>query len=91
MNLERAVQSLYDIRDKEALFNKVQFVLEHMDKERFKAFRSGKLSLTQCIARIEAEQKNGLVYKVLDDLRDDLDPDCLRKPSMATTKAFEEQ
>ena len=46
MNLERAVKSLYDIRDKDSLFSKVSFALEHMDKERYKAFRSGKLSLT---------------------------------------------
>ena len=62
-----------------------------MDKERYKAFRCGKLSITQCISRIEAESKNGLTYKVLDDLRDDLDPDCLKKPTMATSKAFHEQ
>ena len=62
-----------------------------MDKERYKAFRSGKLSLTQCISRIEAESKNGLVYKVLDDLRDDLDPDCLKRPTIATLNAFHEQ
>ena len=28
---------------------------------------------------------------MLDDLRDDLDPECLRKPTIATLKAFHEQ
>jgi len=87
----RGVKSLYDLRDREVLFHKVQFVLEHIDKERFIAFRSGKLSMPQCIARIEAESKGGLSYKVLDDLSHDLDPECLKKPSFAVSKAYQEQ
>ena len=77
----RKVRSLYDIKDREALFYKVQYVIEHMDKDRYKKFRSGKLSMPQCIARIEAESKNGLKYKVLDDLKDELEPESLKKPT----------
>ena len=40
------------------------------DKERYKAFRAGRLSMAQCIARIEGESKGGIKYTVLDDLRD---------------------
>ena len=79
----RRVKSLYDIKDIEALFKKVHFVLEHVDKDRFVQFRAGKLSLPQCISRIEAESKNGLKYKVLDDLKHDLDPETLKKPAKA--------
>ena len=39
--------------------------------------------MPQCIARIESESKNGKKYKVLDDLKHDLDPECLKKPTMA--------
>ena len=42
----KKVKSLLDIKDIESLFFKVQFVLEHCDKERFKKLRSGELSLT---------------------------------------------
>ena len=82
---------MYDIKDREALFYRVQFVLEHMDRDRYEKFRSGKLSMPQCIARIEAENRNGLKYKVLDDLKDDLDPDCLKKPSKAIMMAYHDQ
>ena len=41
----RRIKSMYDIKDRETLFYKVQFVIENMDKERYKAFRSGALSL----------------------------------------------
>ena len=41
----RKVKSLYDIKDIEALFKKVRFVLEHLDKSRFLQFRAGKLTL----------------------------------------------
>ena len=56
----RRIKSMYDIKDRETLFYKVQFVIENMDKERYKAFRSGALSLAQCISRIESESKNGV-------------------------------
>ena len=79
----RKVKSLYDIKDIEALFKKVRFVLEHLDKSRFLQFRAGKLTLPQCVSRIEAESKNGLKYKVLDDLKADLDPETLKKPAKA--------
>ena len=86
----RRVKSLYDIKDLDMLFKKVYFVLEHVDKDRFIAFRSGKLSLPQCISRIESESKNGLRYKVLDDLKHDLDPEALKKPALAIRLAYEE-
>lgn len=84
----RKIKSMYDIKDRESLFYKVQFVIENMDKERYKAFRSGALSLTQCIARIESESKSGVQYTVLDDLRHDLDPTALRNPSKAIKMAY---
>jgi len=37
----QGVKSLYDIKDREALFTRVQFVLQHMDKDRFIKFRNG--------------------------------------------------
>ena len=70
----RKVKSMYDIKDRETLFYKVQYVLEHLDKERYKNFRSGILSMPQCISRIENESKNGIKYTVLDDLRHGLSP-----------------
>lgn len=39
--------------------------------------------MPQCISRIEAETKNGIKYTVLDDLKHDLDPNSLKKPSKA--------
>ena len=56
----RKIKSMYDVKDRETLFYKVTFVLENMDKERYKAFRSGILSLRQCISRIESESKYGV-------------------------------
>lgn len=47
--------------------------------------------MPQCISRIEFESKNGIKYTVLDDLRHDLDPSALRKPSKAIKMAYEEQ
>ena len=43
------------------------------------------------MARIEAESRSGLQYKVLDDLRADLDPDSLKRPSYAVSKKYQEQ
>ena len=62
-----------------------------MDRERYKAFRAGKLTMPQCIARIEGETKLGIKYTVLDDLRHELDPDALKKPTQATRMAYNEQ
>ena len=62
-----------------------------MDKERYKAFRSGRLSLAQCVSRVEAESKGGLKYTVLDDLRHEFDEEALKKPTQATRMAYNEQ
>ena len=53
-------------------------MLEHSDKERYKKFRAGQLTLMQCIARIEGESKNGVHYKVLDDFIEEYGEDALR-------------
>lgn len=42
------------------------------------------------IARIEAESKGGLKYKVLDDLIDSAELANLKKPSAAVMRAFKE-
>ena len=87
----KVVKSLYDIKDRDKLFFTVQFVLEHMDKEKYKKFRSGQLSFSQCISRIEAESRNGVKYKVLDDLKAEFDADIEKKPTAATIAAYKEQ
>ena len=46
--------------------------------------------MPQCVARLEEESKNGVKYTVLDDLRHDLDPQALRKPSQAIKMAYQE-
>ena len=86
----RKVKSLYDIKERDALFYRVQFVLEHCDKERYKKFRSGKLSLMQCISRIEGESKNGVHYKVLDDFIEEIGEDVLKNPPAAIKRAYQE-
>lgn len=85
------IRSMYDIKDRDTLFLKVQFVLEHLDRERYKVFRSGLYSLRQNISRIEVESKKGVDYTVLDDIRHHLDPDSLRNPSKAVKMAYLEQ
>lgn len=65
---------MHDIKDVETLIKKVQFVLQNVDQERYLDFRSGKLSLAQCIARVEGVNQSKSKYKVLDDVKHDLDP-----------------
>jgi hypothetical protein len=57
--------------------------LTNIDKKLFYKLREGKLTLDQVRARIDKE-KFGVSYKVLDDLKDILDPKILkRNPKMS--------
>ena len=75
------------------VFNSLTYALKNMDKELYKKFRSGRLSLAQVISRIERDRPGGVRFKVLDDFIDeDSDKeDLLKKPDPAVLRAFHEE
>lgn len=71
------------------LMETLTFALKQIDRDLFEKLRDGSLSLPQIIARIHLFQ-TGRTVAVLDDLRQDLHPSVLVKPSRYVEAAYED-
>ena len=68
----------------------VKYALENAEKGMFLKFRSGQLSLGQVINRIDAK-KTGRMTLCLDDIKDQIDPDLLKKNCKYAEFAYREE